>query len=171
MRQIQHLTEPSNLTLWTPHLQSCGRWMNVDRTMIILDTQSLGRWAKFLTVLYTLTFDLMRVDCLDEVENTHRCPNPDNTFSRRLTASMNAGTFSGLETSNDEIELCWPLSNDCSRSLADGNQHTDDSLVSATYQVTSSYMQWRKGVAQPWRGPLRRVTVLAHYLRLFLIAH
>jgi len=57
IRQIHHLTEPSNLTLWTPHLQSCGRWMNVDRTMIILNTQSLGRWALLLTVLYTLTFD------------------------------------------------------------------------------------------------------------------
>ena len=57
------------------------------------DEQSFSRFC--------IPLHLIRVECLDEAENTHRCPNPDSTFSRRLTASMKAGTFSGLETSNE----------------------------------------------------------------------
>ena len=36
------------------------------------------------------------IETWNTIPVAYRCPNPDNTFSRFFTASINAGTFSGL---------------------------------------------------------------------------
>jgi len=60
---------------------------------------------------------------------TDRCPKPERTFSRFFTASMKAGTFSGLLMQ----ALAPHRYSGFMRLPANRDKHPDDSFIGATY--------------------------------------
>jgi hypothetical protein len=101
-----------------------------ERTRVGLNPKSLSVCIPLLckdahSFVYTEK-PIVKKDIRQQEMKTHRCPNPDRTFSRFLTASRKAGTLAGLTYAvSNAVQFTYSWETVPSNR----DQHTNDSLV------------------------------------------